>query len=310
MNIKLLITLLLFITLMVHAQSKLLPGIVIKLNNDTVYGNIEFKNGILIHSACRFQLKGDLLFTEYTPTDIKGFQFSQGKAYESKQLLNATPVFLERTGKNSPGIYSMHEMNGYHYYIENSRSELREIPYYIHRTHQQGRLVIIHSNQDYGLSNTLDNDAQSQGVGNRFRKAYNIEITGGKIFNQYTSFSDEVYHLGAMINLCNPYVEGHFYFRTGIQFLDVTNDRSENIFRTPFQVEYQSNGKVINVRLAAGANLYHPYYLTASLMGGLDIRISKNFSWTITYDVDYDKIEFNLNSPVINSLSTGFIIGI
>ena len=46
MNIKLLLLSICFITLALQAQSKLMQGMVIKQNNDTVYGKIEFKNNI------------------------------------------------------------------------------------------------------------------------------------------------------------------------------------------------------------------------------------------------------------------------
>jgi len=309
MNIKLLLLSICFITLALQAQSKLMQGMVIKQNNDTVYGKIEFKNNILIGSTCRFQLKGDSLFTEYTPNDIKGFQFLMDKTYESKQLPDGSTVFLERIGKKAPWTYFRHELKGYHYYLENSKSGLKEIPYYVHRYPNKGKLVLLHSNQNYGLSNTIDIDNQNP-EGLPFRKAYNLEITGGKIFNEYTFHNDDVYHLSAIVNMCNPYVKGNFYFRTGIQFLDITSDRDIGIFRIPLQIEFQTNTDFVNGRFAAGVNLYRPFYLTASVMGGLDIRISKTFGFTITYDVDYDQIKFPFNTPFVNSLSAGVIIGI
>lgn len=309
MTIKYLLFSLCFITLTLQGQTKLIPGMIIKQDNDTVYGNIEFKNNIAIGTTCRFQLKGDTLFTEYTANDIKGFQFIQGKTYESKLLPDGSTVFLERIGKKAPRIYFRHELKGYHYYLENSKSELKEIPYYVHKYPVKGKLVLIHSNQNYGFSNTLDIDDQNP-EGLPFRKAYNLEITGGMIFNQQTSLSDDVFQLNAMVNMCNPYVKGNFYFRTGIQFLDITSHRDDMIFRIPLQVEFQTYTDVINARFAAGVNIYRPFYLTACIMGGLDIRISKTFGWTITYDVDYDQIKFPFNAPFVNSLSTGFVIGL
>jgi len=309
MNIKLLLCSLCFFTLMLHAQKNLIHGSVINQNNDTVYGDIEFKNNILIHTTCRIRLKGDTLFTVYTPNDIKGFQFNGGKVYESKQMRGGTPLFLERIGKKSQVVYYKHDLKGYHYYIENTKSELKEIPYYVHRYPLTGKMVLIHSNLNYGLSNTIDiEDKDTEDI--PFRKSFNLEITGGKVFDQTISLSDNVFHLSALVNICNPYVKSNFYFRTGIQSLDFTRKHESALYRIPIQVEFQTTGDYINARIAAGMNVYHPFELTGSLMLGMEMRLSKTFSWTITYDVDYHEIKFPFNTPYLNSLSTGFMIGL
>jgi hypothetical protein len=105
--------LLFFFTLLlsstIFAQFK--EGYIIKNNNDTVYGQIDFEGSIKNSDHCKFKSLKDKSINTYFPGDIKAFRFIGSKYFTTSEIsVDNTPhkVFLEWLikGKASVVTYS------------------------------------------------------------------------------------------------------------------------------------------------------------------------------------------------------------
>jgi len=74
----------------VAAQFNFKEGFIVKMNNDTIQGKIDYKLNYKLNKSCHFQVDGEVL--EYFPNQIKGYGFSNDKAFTS-QILEGT--FIE-----------------------------------------------------------------------------------------------------------------------------------------------------------------------------------------------------------------------
>ncbi len=104
----------------IYAQKSWLPGYIIKLDGDTIYGQIEQRDGKSYSLKCHFKEKETSIPHYYTPSELIGYRFSQGRFYiakEIKKINNNEPVFLEYLIKGKASIYHYIDDKS-HYFIE------------------------------------------------------------------------------------------------------------------------------------------------------------------------------------------------
>jgi len=311
MKFKLLLSCFILLSVIVSAQPESSPGYIIKQQGDTLYGNIEMINDKGMGMNCRFRLNEKDSLIEYSPNDINAYGFTDGDYYVSKQP-DSVLVFMKRIGKPKNSIWYLQDKVGMHYYIEKTNGKLLKIPYYVKKVNRYGQLCLIHSNSNYNLKDTIETDEPGTTSRNKVREALNIEMNIGKVFNKDISWGSNIYQGGIILSVCDPTVDGNFYFRTGVQKLNFFDGYNNSALRIPLQIEYHFSKGIIVPRIACGIHFYSPYLLTNSYMVGLNLRFSKSVSWTATFDTDYmfDNIFFIFGTPVFKSLSTGLIISL
>lgn len=139
-----------------------------------------------------------------------------------------------------------------------------------------------------------------------------MEIVGGAI-NYLTSseivFSNS-FQGGILGHLWMPRTNEKMYFRTGIIFSNpVTNYGRKSNFKIPLQIEYIYPKGIFVPKIAFGFNLYQPFYLYYSFMGGFNFMVNKKVGLAVSYEVDF------LNDDKMNMIpryiySQGFLAGL
>lgn len=102
----------LLVTSLINAQSNYRPGFIITLQQDTVYGEIDYRTDKMNADRCVFRPQGDnnADATIYRPFDIQGYRFTEdGRYYISKTVSlkndEQQPVFLEYLLKGIKSLY-------------------------------------------------------------------------------------------------------------------------------------------------------------------------------------------------------------
>jgi hypothetical protein len=107
-------------------------GYLITLNGDTIHGFLLAQNGINSYRNAIFKISLDGKEEEYSPEEIEGYRFIDGKYFVSIKL-NTGPnkelksVFMEYLIKGIISIYFYVDSQGDHYYIEKEPYGLREL---------------------------------------------------------------------------------------------------------------------------------------------------------------------------------------
>lgn len=116
--------------LQLKAQSDFRNGYVIKNNNDTIYGLIDYKGNKANAKKCIFRKDINSEKQVFNPDEIKGFRFINSKYYISKTINigNETEqLFLEYLINGIIDIYYYRDDNGEHYLVDNGRDNLIEL---------------------------------------------------------------------------------------------------------------------------------------------------------------------------------------
>ena len=91
---KYLITLLvLFIPATLISQEGFKEGYVLLTQQDTLYGLIENNSGYENSTACKYRKNSNETIRRYSPDEIFGYYFSEGKYYVSKEYENRRQFF-------------------------------------------------------------------------------------------------------------------------------------------------------------------------------------------------------------------------
>jgi len=104
------------------------PGYIISLNNDTVPGLVLY-TAINTSNVCTFRKNADSATTNYSPSEILGYRFNEGKLFVSKMVTLAEGdklVFLEFLIKGKANIYYMRDGTD-HYFVENEHGLLLQL---------------------------------------------------------------------------------------------------------------------------------------------------------------------------------------
>jgi hypothetical protein len=113
----------------IYSQSEFRNGYVIKNNNDTIFGLINYSS-IVNFKKCVFKKNTHSEIIEFVPNEIKAYRFIDGKYYISKQLeTNKTKdlIFLEFLINGIVDIYLYRDSYGDHYFIDKGDSILIEL---------------------------------------------------------------------------------------------------------------------------------------------------------------------------------------
>jgi len=145
-------------TVLINAQTDFRPGYVVKVNGDTLIGEIDYRGDILMGEVCRFKPNNTVRAVIYSPDDINEFKFNESKYYISKEV-KGQKVFLEFLIKGRVNIYSLKDQRGNHFFIEKTGLGLSELLYEEGIRYKENVPIEYKSTTHIGLLNIYMQDA-------------------------------------------------------------------------------------------------------------------------------------------------------
>ena len=103
--------LVLFIPSVLISQEGFKEGYVLLTRQDTLYGLIENNNGYENSAGCNYKKNIDDTVTRFSPDEIYGYSFSEGKYYVSKEFENQRQ-FFEFLVEGRLSVYLKQEARG------------------------------------------------------------------------------------------------------------------------------------------------------------------------------------------------------
>jgi hypothetical protein len=116
--------------LQLKAQSDFRNGYIVKNDNDTIYGLIDYRGNKANAKKCTFIKDVNSEKQVFNPDEIKSFRFINSKHYVSKNINvgNKTEqLFLEYLINGIVDIYYYRDDNGEHYLVDNGSGDLLEL---------------------------------------------------------------------------------------------------------------------------------------------------------------------------------------
>jgi len=302
---------LIFTTVLLKAQTDFRSGYIIKTNGDTLYGEIDYRNDLLMSRICKFK-DIDNQIVEYYPNDIKAFRFINSKYYVSREI-NKKKVFLEYLIKGKINIYYMRDDIGDHYYLDNDETELIEMPYEEGIKYVGDTLVFYQTKKHIGLLTYYMKDApRFQQKINSVKKPehhsliklaedyhnavcegekciiyekrkpvlkINMEVIAGIVnFENGNDIIDKYYlQSGVLLHFWMPRSNEKLYFKTGFLYSQVenTDGKKYGSIRIPTHIGYFAP-KTYRIRPSFSIGLFTPSY-----SGGVAIRVNKNINFGV-----------------------------
>jgi len=348
MNVKQLFYIgLLFSAGLLNAQTDFRAGYLIKLNNDTLIGEIDYRGDLLMGKVCRFRAIDTRTEINYSPNDIIAYRFNEGKYYVSKEF-NGNKVFVRFLIKGKINIYYLRDDTGGHYFLEKEDKGIIEIPYeeeirykddvrYFYRSSKHIGILIYYMQDAPGFQTRIANMGKpeqenliklAQDYNNIVSKdeacviyekklpalIFNIEIIAGIIQYQISGENIEknYFQAGIVTHFWMPKVNEKLYFKTGFLYSTLPeNNTRAGTFTFPIQIEYLYPRGNVQPILAFGINLYSPFYQSVAFAGGVRFKLDKSISLGINYNVDFNpdpKFQLLPKSLLSQSLTAGLII--
>jgi len=113
-----------------YSQSDFRNGYIIKNNNDTIYGLIDYRGNKANAKKCIYKKNDHSEKQEFTPTDLKAYRFSDSKYYISKSVKLEgveTTIFLEYLINGIVDILYYRDDLGEHYLADTHDGKLYEL---------------------------------------------------------------------------------------------------------------------------------------------------------------------------------------
>lgn len=118
------------LSLAANGQGSFRAGYVITLQQDTIYGLIDYKIARKSALKCRFKPSRQANEVVYTPTDIAGYRFTPGKYYVARTVEKdgeAKTLFLEYLIDGIADVFFYRDNHEDHYYLEPEGEELQPL---------------------------------------------------------------------------------------------------------------------------------------------------------------------------------------
>jgi hypothetical protein len=339
---KLILFGLLIATRILNGQTDFRPGYIIKTTGDTIFGQIDYRDALLMSKVCKFKDKESEI-AKYNPNDIIAFRFIDSKYYVSREI-NNRKVFLEYLIKGKINIYFMRDNNGDHYYLDKEDVKLTEMQYEEGIKYIDDKQVFYESTKHIGILSYYMQDAPNmQSEINAIKKPdhqnliklakdyHNAVCDGEKCiiyeksaplikilpelvvgvikYSNVEDLNDKFYvHAGIIGHIWMPRTSEKMYFRTGVLLSQLYfNGEKENFYKIPCQFEYIYPKGIIRPRIAYGLNYYIPKYQTVSFDIGANIKLSETFFLSATSDIEFNPL---IMIVPISMLSYTFKLGL
>ncbi len=127
MRIKIIFVFAILSIIKTSAQSDFRSGYIVKNNNDTVYGLIDYRGNKTNARECHFRQDEKSEVVKYLPSEISTYRFTDSKYYVSKSVNTGEKeeqIFLEYLINGIVSIYYYSDMIGDHYFAEKEKGKL------------------------------------------------------------------------------------------------------------------------------------------------------------------------------------------
>lgn len=330
----LLFSVILLLTRSANGQTDFRPGYVFIANGDSLIGEIDYRDDIHMSEICRFRSGDNENEIKYTPDDIIGFRFMEGKYFVSKEV-KGRKVFLEFLIRAKVSVFFMRDNKGDHYYLEKESLGLTELPYEEGEIVQDSKVYFNKPTKYIGVLNYYMQDApdfQSRiySMGSpehenliRLARDYNQKVSKdaeyivyekkipyfkvsvepfirlGKYNSKYTDFGS-VLEYGSDIYLWMPRASEKLYFKTGLIFAQAD---SGNFFKVPLQLQYLYPSKHFRPRATIGVDVYFGHEPDKFAIGylpqfgiGFIYKVYKKVYFSADMNLEYTPFIINVSS--------------
>ena len=329
---------------MLYTQTDFRAGYVIKLDGDTLYGELDYRSNSSMSKVCTFRKsKGDTI-KHYYPNDILAYRFNNSKYYISKEL-DGNKVFLEFLVNSRICFYYMaDDFLADHYYFEKDSVPLIELPYaeiikndnnreYLYKTNKHNGILTYYLQEAKGLESEIKlikkpDHKNLIALAQNYNKVVcegekcivyekklppfkiDFEICGGTV--SLFDFDDlqKRNTTGIITHIWLPRISENLYFKTGL-FGAKSEFQSEKTFVMiiPVQVEYIYPHGIIRPKLAFGLNAP---FMSVNLSPGLNIKLFKSVYWSLNSDFGFvpNVSAFYNERFKVKLLTTSFTTGI
>jgi hypothetical protein len=338
-----------FISMCMNAQTFFKPGYVIKSVGDTLFGEVDYRGDNRMTKVCTYRHNSKDIVQHFSPDDIQGYRFKDGKYYISK-VVDGKKVFLEFLINGRVNIYySKDKRDEDHYYIEKDSLGLAEIPYEEGLRKKEGQEYLYTSTRHFGLLALYMQDAKGMQPeimklkkpdhnnlialakdynnavcqGNKciiYEKKLSpikvgFEVALGQMFvDNYILGKFNFSQAGILAHISMPLVNENLFLKTGIILpLGKQEDPLGYGFEIPFQIEYVYPHGIFRPKFAIGTNLP---FLTIDLTPGVNVKLTKWLFLTANFNIGLlpytpsDSNGFLKISRYSTSFSTGFYLNL
>lgn len=144
-----------FVSTLTFAQSDLKKGFVITSSTDTLFGLINYKEGLKSYKSVTFKKSNGGSPITYTANEIRGYGFIDGKYFESKKITEEKEspqvVFVEVKVNGGVSLYKF----DYSFFVAKTGDTLRRLNNEIGLKQVDGKLVEWNGNQHVVILNWL-----------------------------------------------------------------------------------------------------------------------------------------------------------
>jgi len=313
----LIITVLLLFVRVTNAQKDFRSGYIITLDEDTIYGEIDYRGDIQMCKVCKFKTDSNNE-KEYLPEELVGYRFTDSKYYISKDI-EGEKAFLEYLINGIVNFYYLRDEDGDHYFIDKSGLKIREIPYYKGIKTKDGKQYVYESKKHIGFLNIYMQDApdfQSRiaqvkkpdhrnliRLAEDYHKAIcegdkciiyekkspiikiNLEAVAGFInFKEFENIQDNNYlYGGILLHLWMPRTNEKVYLTTGLLYCQYRDfkEGKYNYIKIPLHIGYMAPN-TFKFRPFASIGLLSPSY-----SAGMLIKVNKRINIGLRSIVDF-----------------------
>ncbi len=138
----------------VMSQEDFAPGFIINEQNDTIRGLLDQKNFQANSRQCTFKASADAAQVNYTPEEIKGYQYTNGKYYVARtipEFRDSSRVFLEYLVEGIADLFYIRESDKDRYFIQKPGKGLIELTIEEKELMLNGKKVIKTNNAYKGV---------------------------------------------------------------------------------------------------------------------------------------------------------------
>jgi hypothetical protein len=154
----LLLSVVVLVTRLASAQSDFRSGTIYKNNGDSLTGEIDYRGDLMMGKICRFRMKADDSIRKFTPYDIAGYRFMNGKFFISKEI-NSQKYFLEFLIKGRVNVYYYRNNATDQYFVEKDSLGIMELPYQVMTLYKNDVPYQFKSTKHKGVLNLYMQDA-------------------------------------------------------------------------------------------------------------------------------------------------------
>jgi len=172
-----------------NAQSDFRSAYIVKNDNDTIYGLVNYKGNKLSAKKCVFKKNENSEKQTFLPSEIKSYRFDNSKYYVSRKVDvngNQEQLFLEFLINGITDIYYYRDEKGEHYFLDNG-NDLYELKNSTREVEVNDTRYLKESKEYIGILKATFGDSPTT-----LSKVDNVELKHKSLINIANQYHNEV----------------------------------------------------------------------------------------------------------------------